>query len=69
MIKEYPEEYRTYSTYYLKAEQATDADSILKYSEKAIEIAKKIGINPGRALILKGNGYHLTGKLIRRTII
>ena len=63
VIKKYPEEYRAYSTYYLKAEHASDADSILKYSDKAIEIAKKIGINPARALILKGNGFHLTGKL------
>ncbi len=63
IIKQYPEEFKKYSAYYSKAEQATDADSIIRYSDEAITIAKKIAINPARALILKGNGYHLSGKL------
>ncbi len=64
IIKQHPKEFRRYNSYYVKAEQAADADSIIQYSVEAVEIAKKIGINPARALILKGNGLHLSGKLI-----
>lgn len=63
VLRQNPVEFKKYCTYYLKAEQATDADSIIIYSESAIEIANTIGINPARALILKGNGLHLSGRL------
>ncbi len=61
--KHYPEDYKKYNELYTKAEQAVDADTILLYSDKAIETAKEIGINPARSLILKGNGYYLAGKM------
>ena len=61
--KQYPEDYKKYQDMYARAEQAVDSDSILFYSDEAIAFAKKIGINPARALILRGNGYYLSGKM------
>ncbi len=46
-----------------KAEKTSDVDSITRYSDNAIEVAQKLGINPARAFLLKGNGYHLSGQL------
>jgi two-component system, NtrC family, sensor kinase len=52
-----------YDSLCIKAEQAADADSIILYSDAAILAAGLREVNPSRALILKGNGYHLSGKL------
>jgi two-component system NtrC family sensor kinase len=58
-----PKEIERYDALCLKAEQATDADSIMKYSNEAIEMAEELGVSPSRPLLLKGNGLHLSGKL------
>lgn len=60
----FQEDIKNYDDLCLIAEKAiTDADSLLKYSDAAIVMAKNIGVNPARALILKGMGFNLSGKL------
>lgn len=45
------------------ASYSDDADTILKYSEQAIELAEKLNISPAQPIILKGVGYLNSGKL------
>ncbi len=45
------------------ASYSDDADTILKYSDLAIELSRKLSINPAQATVLKGVGYLNSGKL------
>jgi serine phosphatase RsbU (regulator of sigma subunit) len=45
------------------ASNSVEADTILKYSELAIGLSEKLGINPARAYVFKGSGYLNSGKL------
>jgi serine phosphatase RsbU (regulator of sigma subunit)/Tfp pilus assembly protein PilF len=45
------------------AENSTDADSKLLYSEQAIKLAEELNINPVRSIVLKGCSYLNSGKL------
>jgi two-component system NtrC family sensor kinase len=63
VIRDIPEEFREYDKLCDKAEQVSATDSILGYSEAAIKIADETSLNPARALILKGNGLLLAGKV------
>ena len=45
------------------AENSTDADTIIKYSEQAIKLAEKLNKNPAQPFVLKGTGYLNSGKL------
>jgi len=45
------------------AEYSTDADTILKYSEQAINLAEKLNKNPAKPTVLKGTVYLYSGKL------
>jgi two-component system NtrC family sensor kinase len=58
-----PKEIELYNKLCRYAELSTNADTILKYSDEAIGIAERALQNPAKALILKGNGLHLSGKL------
>jgi tetratricopeptide (TPR) repeat protein len=40
-----------------------NADTILKYSEQAIELAEKLNISPAQPTVFKGVGYLNSGKL------
>jgi two-component system, NtrC family, sensor kinase len=44
-------------------ENTADANIILNYSERAIQLAEKIHISPARSIISKGAGYLQIGKL------
>jgi signal transduction histidine kinase len=39
------------------AKNSDDADTIIKYSEQAIQLAKKLNISPARPTVLKGIGF------------
>lgn len=45
------------------ASYSDDADTILKYSDLAIDLSRKLDINPAQATVLKGVGYLNSGKL------
>ena len=45
------------------ASESTDADSKIKYSEQAIELAEKLNISPARPTVFKGLGYLNSGEL------
>jgi serine phosphatase RsbU (regulator of sigma subunit) len=45
------------------AANSTDADTILKYSEQAIELTEKLNLNPAQPLVFKGFVYLNSGKL------
>ncbi|MBN2481829.1 MAG: tetratricopeptide repeat protein, partial [Bacteroidales bacterium] len=45
------------------ASNSDDADTILKYSEQAIQLAEKLGRSPARPTIYKGQGYLNSGQL------
>jgi signal transduction histidine kinase len=42
---------------------SADADTILKYSEKAIQLAEKLNIGPAQPMVYKGFGYLNSGRL------
>jgi serine phosphatase RsbU (regulator of sigma subunit)/Tfp pilus assembly protein PilF len=48
---------------YKIAANSTDADTIIKYSEQAIELSEKLNKNPAQPLVLKGTGFINSGKL------
>jgi serine phosphatase RsbU (regulator of sigma subunit) len=54
---------KKYEFLYAVASNSTDADTILKYSEKAIELAGKLSIDPAPTFVFKGYGYLISGKL------
>jgi two-component system, NtrC family, sensor kinase len=62
-VNQLPKKIERYEALCRVAEHATDTDSILKYSDEAIEAAKKYQISPAKALILKGSGFQLSGEL------
>lgn len=47
----------------LLASGSINSDSIIKFSELAIELAQRSGINPAQAYVFKGFGYLNAGKL------
>ncbi|RPJ73387.1 MAG: tetratricopeptide repeat protein, partial [Alphaproteobacteria bacterium] len=61
--RQLPEKADRYDSLCSKAEYTADADSVIKYSDEAISLALSLRLNPSRALILKGNGFHMSGKL------
>ncbi len=46
------------------ASTSTDADTILQYSEQAIQLAEKLNIFPAQPIVYKGFGYLNSGKLV-----
>jgi two-component system, NtrC family, sensor kinase len=52
----------TYKALCMQAKSATDADSIIKFSDQAIDFATRSELNPASAYLLKGNGFQLSGK-------
>jgi serine phosphatase RsbU (regulator of sigma subunit) len=43
---------------------SVDTDTILKYSEQAIELSEKLNVSPAQPMVLKGAGYLNSGKLV-----
>jgi serine phosphatase RsbU (regulator of sigma subunit)/Tfp pilus assembly protein PilF len=46
------------------ASYSVDSDTIIKYCDEAIDLAGKLSINPGPAIVYKGFGYLNSGKLV-----
>jgi signal transduction histidine kinase len=47
------------------ATNSKDVDTLLKYSDQAIELAEVLGINPAQLLVFKGLGYKTSGNLTK----
>jgi signal transduction histidine kinase len=53
-VRDDPDKYNLYCEI---ANVSDDADTILKYSEQAIQLAEKLNISPARSYVLKGKGF------------